>query len=300
MNSTKTFKDWVVATRPWSFPASAMPVIVTLAYLFWRQQDVNWLIGVWTLLNVVLFHAAGNTWSDYSDYQKGVDRDDTIGGTSIVSGKFKAAEIKKLAVVLAVVASLSGVALVMATGWTTLCFGVAGFLLAALYPFLKYRALGDLDIFLTYSLLPILGTSFVSTGEIHLETLWLTVPVGLITVGILHVNNLRDIEHDRRAGIKTLAMQLGAKVSVGLYCFELLFPFVWVVAGVIAGVFPLPSLLVVAALKLAAGNIRMALEYRKKGMQALVSVDEKTAQLQLLFSLLLAITFIVSNLVNID
>lgn len=56
-----SFKDWMIAVRPWSFPASAMPVAVTLVYLYWMQHDVNWVNGVWALLNIVVFHAAGNT-----------------------------------------------------------------------------------------------------------------------------------------------------------------------------------------------------------------------------------------------
>ena len=59
-----SFKEWLVAVRPWSFPASAMPVLVTLAYLHWGHGSVDWLNGLWALVNIVLFHASGNTWSD--------------------------------------------------------------------------------------------------------------------------------------------------------------------------------------------------------------------------------------------
>lgn len=49
-----SFKDWMIAVRPWSFPASAMPVVVTLAYLFWMKEDINWANGIWALLNIVV------------------------------------------------------------------------------------------------------------------------------------------------------------------------------------------------------------------------------------------------------
>ena len=74
-----TFKDWLTAVRPWSFPASAMPVAVTLGYLFSAHADMDWTNGVWALLNIIVFHAAGNTWSDYFDFRKRVDADDTFG-----------------------------------------------------------------------------------------------------------------------------------------------------------------------------------------------------------------------------
>ena len=293
-----SFKDWFIATRPWSFPASAMPVLVTLGYMFWSGYQVNWVIGAVTIINVVLFHAAGNTWSDYKDYKSGVDREDTVGGLSIVSGQFQAQEIKKLSMALFAVAVAGGLALTCYTGIVTLYFGLAGALLTILYPWLKYRALGDLDIFLTYSVVPMLGTSFVATGQIHADVLLLSVPVGLITVGILHSNNTRDIEQDRRAGIKTFAMCLGGKVASLLYCVEVIFPFVWVIGAMALGLFPYWSVLSLVALAIALGNAKQAMKYNKEGMKALVGVDEKTAQLQLAFSVLMFISFIVAGLLQ--
>ena len=293
-NKKHSFKAWVLATRPWSFPASAMPVLVTLAFLFWNGYLVDWLAGVWALLNIVVFHAAGNTWSDYFDYKRGVDREDTIGGMSIVSGEFQAGEIKRLAWCLLSVAVVAGVVLMLHVGLPVLYFGLAGCALILLYPWLKYHALGDLDIFLTYSALPILGTSYVATGDLRTESIWLMLPIGLITVGILHVNNARDIEQDSRAGIKTFAMLIGKKASVYVYLAELLLPFVCILVAAICGAMPWWSLVVVVALKPALDNCRAMLKLPTEGMKALVGVDEKTAQLQLMFSLLLSISLFVA------
>lgn len=297
-NKKHSFKDWVIATRPWSFPASTMPVLVTLAFLNWKGVGVDWLAGVWAIINIVVFHAAGNTWSDYFDYKKGVDREDTIGGMSIVSGQFKACEIKKLAWWLLLVAVAMGVGLMCYAGLPTLYFGLAGCLLTLGYPWLKFHALGDVDIFLTYSVLPILGTSFVATGELYYSALWLSVPVGLITVGILHSNNARDMEQDRRAGIHTFAMLVGKRASAIIYCFEVLFPFAWVVAVATCGKLPLWSLLVLVALVPALKNATKALSFPKVGAKALYGVDEGTAQLQLMFSLLLTISLFISVFVG--
>lgn len=292
-----SFKSWLIATRPWSFPASAMPVVVSVAYLFWRGYEVDWLISVWTLLNVIVFHAAGNTWSDYFDYIKGVDRDDTVGGTSMTSGEFAPREIRSLAIGLLAVAVVSGLMLLSCTGLPVLYFGLAGAVLTLFYPWLKYHALGDVDIFLTYSLLPLLGASYVATGGVRLEVLWLALPIGFITMGILHVNNMRDIEHDKRAGIHTFAMLAGEKVSAVLYCLEMLLPFVWVVAGAVCGVFPIWSVAVLLALKPAVDNSRKAVAFLSAGSKALVGVDEGTAMLQLMFSLLFSVSLVVAALV---
>ena len=295
MNNKKHgFKAWLLATRPWSFPASAMPVLATLAYLFWHGYEINWLTGVWALLNIIVFHAAGNTWSDYYDYKRGVDREDAIGGMSIVSGEFQACEIKRLAWILLVIAVVAGIGLMLVAGLPVLYFGLAGCALIVLYPWLKYHALGDLDIFLTYSVLPILGTSYVATGALNYETLWLMLPIGLITVGILHVNNTRDIEQDSRAGIKTFAMLVGKRVSVALYIAELMLPFVCVLVAAIYGAMPWWSLVVLVALKPALDNCRAMLKLPAEGMKALIGVDEKTAQLQLMFSLLLSLSLFIT------
>lgn len=295
--SRHTLKAWIVATRPWSFPASAMPVLATTAYLFWQGHETNFVFALWTIINIIVFHAAGNTWSDYNDYCKGVDREDTIGGMSIVSGEFNPSEIRSLAMVLLVVASLSGIALVLCTGLPTLYLGIVGGLLTALYPWLKYHALGDVDIFLCYSLLPILGTSYVVCGDFYMESLWLSVPIGLITVGILHSNNMRDIEHDRRAGIRTFAMIMGKRLSAYILCAELLLPFVWVICGAVAGIYPWWSLLVLIALKPAIENSRKAMRFVDGDSSMLYGVDEMTAKLQLMFSLLLAVSLFIDYLI---
>lgn len=292
------FKAWLIATRPWSFPASSMPVVATLSYLFWAGESINWLIGLWTLLTIIVFHAAGNTWSDYFDFKKGVDREDTVGGTSITSGEFQACEIKKLATWLLVVAVASGLALAYCTGLPTLYFGLAGCVLTLLYPMLKYHALGDLDIFLTYSVLPILGTSYVATGSIVAKSLWLVLPIGLITVGILHINNARDIEHDKRAGIKTFAMLMGKRASVYIYLAELIIPFLCIVAGILCRAMPAGAVAVLITLKPAIDNCRAMLKLPTEGMKAVTGVDENTAKLQLAFSMTFSVVCIVSALLD--
>ena len=293
-NKKHGFKAWLLATRPWSFPASAMPVVATIAYLNWAGYSINWLIGLWTLVTIVVFHAAGNTWSDYFDFKKGVDREDTVGGMAITSGEFQPGEIKRLAWCLLTVAVISGLGIMYFTGLPTLYFGLAGCALTLLYPMLKYNALGDLDIFLTYSLLPVLGTSYIATGMIGPESLWLVLPIGLITVGILHINNSRDMEHDKRAGIHTFAMLMGKRASAVIYCLEVTLPFAWVIGCVIYGSMPVWSLLVLIALKLAIDNAKKAIALPKEGMNAVCGLDEATAKLQLMFSLLLALSLFIS------
>ncbi len=298
MMNKHSLKDWLVAVRPWSFPASAMPVAVTLAFLYWMQQDVNWTNGVWALLNIIVFHAAGNTWSDYFDYKHRVDREDTHGVRTLTGGLFRPQEIFRLSLSLLVVALVAGIGLLVRTGLPLLYIGIGGAACTLLYPALKYRALGDVVIFVAYALLPMLGTAYVATGVMDWTTMWAGVPVGLITVAILHANNTRDITTDVRADIRTLAMTVGAQASMAVYYVEVLFPFVWIAGCAAAGIFPWWTLLVLPALVPAVGNVRLMSSYSVRGMEGISRLDELTAKLQLLFSLLLTLSFVLARVLS--
>ena len=290
-----SLKDWIIATRPWSFPASAMPVLVTVAWLWASGLEVNWWFALWTLVNIIFVHAAGNVWSDIADYKSGVDAADTYGVRTLVDGQFTPQEFRRLSLCLNAIAILGGLALVALTGYAygfagariLLYIGIAGILLSLLYPRLKYMALGDLVIILCYALLPMTGTSFIVSGAIHWAVLWLAVPVGLITVGILHANNVRDIETDQRAGIQTFPLLTGRRFGAWLYAFEVIFPFLWLVALMVLRIEPWWLGTAFLAMPVAVRNARTMLSYEQGGKASYAQLDEQTAQLQLMFSFLL-------------
>lgn len=290
-----TFREWMIAIRPWSIPASAMPIVVAISYLFWKDAQMNWPMALLTLLGMVLFHLTGNVWSDYFDFKKKVDADDTFGAKTITTGMFEPKEIKNLAFVLLALSVLCGVTILAFTGLPVLWIGLAGMLLMLLYPFLKYNALGDLDILLTFAFLPVLGTSFVVTGTIDWSMLWIiALPVGLITDGILHSNNMRDIRTDRRAGIRTMAMSMGPKYSAWLYCFEMTFPYIWVAVLSMLGILPVATVVIFLTLVVAIANINTMFKSVKGGAELIADLDVRTSTLQLLFSLLLSAAFVIS------
>ncbi|MBP3711595.1 MAG: prenyltransferase [Bacteroidaceae bacterium] len=291
-----TIKEWVLATRPWSFPASTMPVLVAMMFLWAEGHEVTWWLGIMALVNIVLVHAAGNVWSDYHDYKRGVDAPDTYGVRILTDGLFTPREVFSLSVTLQVAAIFMGLLMVWLTGITLLWLGLAGIALSLLYPPLKYMALGDLVIMACYALLPMLGTTFICSGNIVPEVLWLAVPVGSITVAILHVNNARDIETDRRAGIRTFALLTGRAAAIRVYLFELTLPYCWLLVTSVQGHVSLWTLLTLITLPLALGNCRKMLSCKKKGIEAIAKLDEATAQLQLAFSLTLAIGLIIEAL----
>ncbi len=292
-----SFGEWMIAVRPWSFPASAMPVITSIAYLFWKGAEINWIFGLWALVNIVIFHAAGNTWSDYFDFRKKVDAEDTFGAKTLTTGMFTEKEIFRLSLSLTVVATVAGLALMALTGLPLLWIGLGGVLCTLLYPMLKYNALGDLVILMAYAFLPTIGTSFVTTGAIDWSVLLIALPVGLITDGILHSNNTRDTLTDRRAGIKTMAMGLGHKASAILYGFEVIFPYVWIGVLSIMGLMPITTIVIFLTLAVAIGCAKTMMHSLEGGSGVIADLDVRTANLQLMFSALLTVAFIVAKFI---
>ena len=291
-----TLKEWMLATRPWSFPASTMPVFVSMMFLWSQGYEVNWWLGIMALVNIILVHAAGNVWSDYHDYKRGVDADDTFGVRILTDKQFTPKEVLTLSLSLQVAAVAMGLLMVYLTGITLLWFGLAGIALSLLYPPLKYAALGDLVIMACYSVLPMLGTTFICSGEIVLAVLLLAIPVGSITVAILHVNNTRDIETDKRAGIRTFPILAGRSESIKIYIFEIIMPYCWILIMVLLGLESPWTLLAIISLPLAIKNSKKMLSCKTEGIKAIAKLDEATAQLQLAFSLTLAIGLIIEAL----
>ncbi|MDR0247331.1 MAG: prenyltransferase [Burkholderiales bacterium] len=301
MNNTTlpSFNHWVIATRPWSFPASSMPALVTFVYAFFLSQqdalDVNWPLGVLAVIGAVVFQISGNLISDYFDYTRGVDREDTFGSSRLlVNQTFKPRTILRYGISFITFGALLGLYLVSQTGWPLLIIGSFGFVGAAFYYLFKSRALGDTLIFLIYGPLISIGVFYVMTGLLDWRIVALSLPIAFITVNILHANNTRDIAHDKRANIKTSAMLLGVRASVFKYKLLLTLTYLLMIALVVAGILHLATLCVFLTLPLAIGNCRTMEQAHEERPESIRDLDVKTAKLQLTFSVLLSFLIFVS------
>ncbi len=285
-----TLKHYFIATRPWSFPVSIAPVWLTMHYMNTTYQDLNIFYGFWALIGIVLFHAAGNMFSDYWDYKKDVDTEQMAGGSIITSGTMSAKRVLIFALVVLVVSVLNGLALALCTGWQLLLIGGIGAVLAMAYPWLKCHALGDLDILLTFGIIPTLGTAFVMTGEIVWSSLWIMPTFATITVAVLHANNTRDVLRDGNAGIKTFAMLIGPRMSRWLYYMEVWTPLLWVIICVATG--HLHWIMIIVSLMasvVAFRNTRIMAQWNKGGK--IDRLDQMTAQYQIVNILMLTLGF---------
>ncbi len=297
----RTLKDWIIASRPWSFTASLIPVIAISSYLFYQSRlqgwQCDWTNALLSLLMLVLLQAAGNLIGDYYDHIKGVDLPGSLNQVRhIQSGKFQPKEILHYGYVMLFLSAVLGLFILFRSSFSAMWLGVCGLLMVCFYPWLKYHALGDLDVLLGYALLPALGVSFVVTGEYHLEVLPLSLPFGLLTVSILQANNTRDILNDSRAGIQTLCISIGGRTSQWVYAAELTAPYILVPAFMISGLLPYPALAVYLSLPLAVNRIRTMMKAEPLAEEPIGSLDQQTAQLQMMFGLLFSVSFIVAAL----
>lgn len=292
-------KEWVAATRYWALPVSTMPLVVSFAYLFSISAlpvgGKPWLVLALSLLGVVLLHSAGNLLSDWFDYRTGVDNENAFAVPNLVFGKFQPKEYLVFSIVLFVLGIIDGLVITCISGIGVLIIGVIAVALTALYSFLKYHALGDLDIFIIFGVLTVLGLAYAVTGGWCWDTLMLSVPLGIITVSVLHANNTYDIPSDKAAGIKTFAMVIGEKASAVLYCVYMVVPFIWIIGVVIAGYMFPPALICLLAGVKAFQNFKQAAGYKTLGREAMKGLDFRSSQLQLAFSLLLAAGLFVSS-----
>lgn len=206
---------WFSASRPKTLPAAIIPV-VTGASLASVKGSLNWEVTAVILLCAILIQIGTNFANDYYDYVKGSDTPDRIGFTRATSaGLISPGAMLKATWIIMIVAFLSGLWLVWIGGWIILFIGLLSILFGFLYtggPWpLGYNGLGDLFVFLFFGIIAVTGTYYLNTLEWSFLSLLISLPIGALSVNILVVNNLRDVEQDRRSGKRTLGVLLGEK-----------------------------------------------------------------------------------------
>lgn len=300
METKPTLKDWILATRPWSFPVSSLPAIIGVIYSIYLQPDCisNLWLGIVAVVGAVIFHAGGNLISDYNDFKHGVDREGKIGTDTLTSGLFQPKQLLRYGISFLAVGITIGFFLLWRTSPGLLLVGTIGIISAVYYFLFKSKALGDLLIFLVYGPAIVMGAGYVMTGMYDWRLFIIACPIVFITVGVLHANNTRDTRSDAEAGIKTFAMLIGLKLSKLHYCLLMLLPYAALTAMVIVNLAPVWVLASLLTLPLAIKNCKtMNLVTDGDDMSAINDLDKHTAQLQLPFSLLLTIGLVVGILV---
>jgi 1,4-dihydroxy-2-naphthoate octaprenyltransferase len=211
----KILSPWVIAIRPKTLPAAAAPVIVGSA-LAYSAHSLDLIVALVCLLSALLLQIGSNLANDVFDYEKGADSGDRLGPIRATqSGLLSPGQVKGGMWLVFGLTAIVGVYLIFRGGWPILFLGIAAILSAIAYtggPYpLGYHGFGDLFVFVFFGLGATTGTYYLQVGFIEPVVWWLASAMGCLTVSILVVNNLRDIENDRRVSKMTLAVRLGAK-----------------------------------------------------------------------------------------
>jgi 1,4-dihydroxy-2-naphthoate polyprenyltransferase len=215
------FRIWLMAARPRTLPAAVAPVLVGTA-LAATEGTFKWLTFVAAMLGALFIQVGTNLSNDYSDARRGADTEDRLGPVRVTAGGLVPPRQVLVATYVAFgLAVLAGVYLIVTAGWELLLVGAASILAGVLYtggprPY-GYEGLGEVFVFLFFGLVAVTGSYFAQVEELTWEAFVLAVPVGLLAASILVVNNVRDLETDRRAGKRTLAVRLGRGRARGLY-----------------------------------------------------------------------------------
>ncbi|HOP61592.1 MAG TPA: prenyltransferase [Candidatus Saccharicenans sp.] len=215
---TGWFKKWLIAGRPWSLPASVIPVIFgasLAATVGWVKLQIGLLLL--SLLAMIFLHMAANMLSDVVDWKRGLDREITAASGALARGLLTPGQVLRGSIIFFAIGSALGLVLVYLCGQLVLYTGLLGISLGVAYPWLKKEALGDLAVFIDFGLLGSFGGWVVQTGQFSwLPIIW-AVPQSMLIVAILHANNWRDILTDREKEILTVANNLGGRGSRRYY-----------------------------------------------------------------------------------
>ena len=280
-------KVWVEAARPRTLTAALSPVLVGTAaaenFIVWRALaalvvSFGMQIGV-------------NYANDLFDAKRGVDTADRVGPRrATASGLVTARQMKVAMLVAFGVSCAAGVALAAAVGWELLIVGALSVVAGLAYsggkrPYASY-GLGEVFVFIFFGMVATVGSSYVQDERLTQIAYVAAIPVGLLAVAILVVNNLRDIETDAASGKRTLAVRIGPMRTRLLYQSLIIVAFLYtVIVAVVDGSY-LP-LLAVAAVPFAVRPVTLVLH--KEDPPSMIEALVGTARLQLIYSALLAV-----------
>jgi 1,4-dihydroxy-2-naphthoate polyprenyltransferase len=247
---------WLMAARPRTLPAAIAPVLVGTAAAVQVSSDLRVGAFVAALIGSVFIQIGTNLSNDYSDAKRGADTADRLGPVRVTSSGLVAPRRVLVATWVAFgVAVIAGVYLTAVAGILILIVGAASILAGVLYtggprPY-GYEGLGELFVFLFFGIVAVNGSYYVQLEHLAWLPFGLSVAVGFLATAILVVNNVRDLETDRRAGKLTLAVRIGRRRTRRLYALLLAAAFLAVPISLLATGGPAWGLLAFASAPLA-------------------------------------------------
>jgi 1,4-dihydroxy-2-naphthoate octaprenyltransferase len=226
-SAPSTLRLWLLASRPRTLPAAIAPVLVGTALAQGQDDVFKPLRFVCALIGSIFIQIGTNLANDYSDARRGADTEDRLGPVRVTAGGLMPpATVLRGVYVAFGIAVLSGIYLIAVAGWGLLIVGIASIIAGVMYtggpkPY-GYEGLGEVFVFLFFGVVAVVGSYYVQVERFEWEAFALSVPIGLLASAIMVVNNVRDIDTDRRAGKRTLAVRLGRERARVLYAVMLM------------------------------------------------------------------------------
>jgi len=217
----KGLRIWIMAARVRTLPAAVAPVLVGTSLAI-HDGHMDGVAFACALLGALFIQVGTNLSNDYSDARRGADTEDRLGPVRVTAGGLVPPSQVLLATYVTFgLAVACGAYLVAVAGPELLAVGASSILAGVLYtggprPY-GYEGLGELFVFLFFGVVAVVGSYFVQVQELPWQAFVCSLPVGLLASAILVVNNVRDIETDRRAGKNTSAVRMGRANAVNMY-----------------------------------------------------------------------------------
>jgi 1,4-dihydroxy-2-naphthoate octaprenyltransferase len=291
-------RAWWLAARPRTLGVGAAPVLVGTA-LAWLHGSARAVPAGVALLATLLIQIGTNLANDAFDHERGADGPDRVGPARASQlGWLTPQQLKRATAGVLATATVAGLYLASVGGWPIVAIGVVSLAAAVAYtggPWpLGYHGLGDLAVFVFFGAVAVCGTFYLQTQTLTPVAVASSIPVGALATAVLVVNNLRDLETDRRAGKRTLAVRLGRRGTVREYAALVLLPYALLPAFA-AGV-GLPLALPLLSLPIAASLLRQVT--RRPSGPALNATLAGTARLCLVWAALFAIGIVTSSMIG--
>jgi len=244
---------WLLAARPKTLSAAIVPVLMGTAL---AAPDISWLLFGCTLFGAVLIQIATNFINDALDFKKGADTGERLGPLRVTqAGLLGADAVMRGAWVCLVGAALCGIPLIIRGGWPLLAIGLVSMAMAYAYtggPYpLAYHGLGELFVILFFGVIAVGGTYYVQTLHLTRNALLAGFAAGSLATVLIVINNLRDVDSDRRSNKRTLAARFGETFARIEVVFFALAPFaaVFVIAWIPLIALPLALLVIACAMR---------------------------------------------------
>ena len=222
---------WILASRPRTLTATVVPVIVGTALAYRFNPELSWFLVASAFLCTLFLQFTTNLVNDVSDFKKGTDTPDRLGPLrATANGWLEPKAVWTGAVVCIFLAILTGFPLIQAGGFPLLVLGFASILAAVAYtagPFpLAYLGLGEVFVLIFFGWVAVVGLVFALTGSWIVPGTWIAATqIGLLSVVMIAINNLRDIHGDKKNNKHTLAARFGEKFARGVIAFSLFSPY---------------------------------------------------------------------------